>query len=68
MDGMSKEQQCKLRIVKTTKPEHKKDGKNWRIRGKRRPEVSLGLYKNKPSIKTCVDRLTQVAGHEYGKR
>lgn len=67
MDGMSKEKQCKIRIVKTTKPEHKKDGKNWRIRGKRRPEVTLGLYKTKPSIKTCVDRLKNVAGHEYGK-
>jgi phosphopantetheine adenylyltransferase len=67
MDGMSKEKQCKIRIVKTTKPEHKKDEKNWRIRGKRRPEVSLGLYKNKPSIQTCVKRLKQVAGHEYGK-
>ena len=37
----------KRRVVKTTKPEHKKKGYNWRIKGKDRPEISIKLYKSK---------------------
>ena len=39
----------KRRVVKTTKPEHKDKGYNWRIKGKERPEISIKLYKSKPS-------------------
>ena len=33
----------KRRVVKTTKPEHKEKGYNWRIKGKERPEISIKL-------------------------
>ena len=35
----------KRRVVRTTKPEHKEKGMNWRIKGKDRPEISIRLYK-----------------------
>ena len=40
----------KRRVVKTTKPEHKEKGYNWRIKGKERPEVTIKLYKSKPDF------------------
>ena len=33
----------KRRVVRTTKPEHKEKGMNWRIKGKDRPEISIRL-------------------------
>ena len=60
------EAQFKRRVVKTTKPEHKEKGYNWRIKGKERPEISIKLYKNKPDFKEFSKQLRRVAGHEFG--
>jgi len=38
----------KRRVIKTTDPEHKEKGYNWRIKGKDRSEISIKLYKSKP--------------------
>ena len=38
----------KRRVVKATDPEHKEKGYNWRIKGKKRPGISIRLYKEKP--------------------
>ena len=54
------------RVVKTTKPEHKDDGYNWRIKGKDRPNISIKLYKEKPSFKEFTKQMKRVAGHEFG--
>ena len=56
----------KPRVVKTTKPEHKEKGFNWRIKGKERPEVTIKLYKTKPDFKEFVKQMKRVAGHEFG--
>tara|TARA_B100000902_G_C27306611_1_gene915887 strand:+ start:1608 stop:1940 length:333 start_codon:yes stop_codon:yes gene_type:complete len=56
----------KRRVVKTTKPEHKEKGYNWRIKGKDRNEISIKLYKNKPDYKEFVKQMKRVAGHEFG--
>lgn len=56
----------KRRVVKTTKPEHKDKGYNWRIKGKDRPEISIKLYKEKPSYKEFTKQMKRVAGHEFG--
>ena len=55
------------RVVKTTKPEHKEKGYNWRIKGKERNEISIKLYKNKPSYSEFKKQMKRVAGHEFGK-
>ena len=60
------ESQFKRRVVKTTKPEHKEKGYNWRIKGKDRPEISIKLYKNKPGFEEFKKQLRRVAGHEFG--
>ena len=60
------EAQFKRRVVKTTKPEHKEKGYNWRIKGKERPEISIKLYKSKPDFKEFSKQLRRVAGHEVG--
>ena len=60
------ESQFKRRVVKTTSPEHKEKGYNWRIKGKERPEISIKLYKNKPDFKEFSKQLRRVAGHEFG--
>ena len=60
------EAQYKRRLVKTTKPEHKAKGYNWRIKGKERPEISIKLYKNKPGQAEFNKQLRRVAGHEFG--
>ena len=44
--GETWEQGYKRRVVKTTKPEHKEKGYNWRIKGKERDESSIKLYKS----------------------
>lgn len=56
----------KRRVVRTTKPEHKEKGYNWRIKGKERPEISIKLYKDKPSYQEFVKQMKRVAGHEFG--
>ena len=56
----------KRRVVKTTKPEHKEKGYNWRIKGKDRPEVTIKLYKEKPSQAEFNKQMKRVAGHEFG--
>ncbi len=56
----------KRRVVKTTKPEHKEKGFNWRIKGKERPEVTIKLYKNKPDFAEFSKQMKRVAGHEFG--
>jgi len=58
----------KRRVVKTTKPEHKEKGYNWRIKGKERPEISIKLYKSKPSQSEFNSQMKRVAGHEFGTR
>lgn len=55
------------RVVKTTKPEHKEKGHNWRIKGKERPEISIKLYKEKPSQAEFNKQMKRVAGHEFGE-
>ena len=60
------EAQFKRRVVKTTKPEHKEKGYNWRIKGKDRPEISIKLYKSKPDFAEFKKQLRRVAGHEFG--
>jgi hypothetical protein len=60
------EAQYKRRLVKTTKPEHKEKGYNWRIKGKDRPEISIKLYKSKPGQAEFNKQLRRVAGHEFG--
>jgi hypothetical protein len=56
----------KRRVVKTAKPEHKEKGYNWRIKGKERPEISIKLYKEKPSQQEFNKQMKRVAGHEFG--
>ena len=56
----------KRRVVKTTSAEHKKKGYNWRIKGKERPEISIKLYKDKPSQAEFNKQMKRVAGHEFG--
>ncbi len=56
----------KRRVVKTTKPEHKEKGYNWRIKGKDRDEISIKLYKEKPSFAEFKKQMKRVAGHEFG--
>lgn len=56
----------KRRVVKTTKPEHKEKGYEWRIKGKDRPEISIKLYKTKPDFAEFKKQMRRVAGHEFG--
>lgn len=55
------------RVVRTTKPEHKEKGFNWRIKGKERSEISIKLYKEKPSQAEFNKQMKRVAGHEFGE-
>jgi CYTH domain-containing protein len=54
------------RVVKTTDPDHKKDGHNWRIKGKDKANLSIKLYKEKPSQAEFNKQMKRVAGHEFG--
>jgi hypothetical protein len=56
----------KRRVVKTTKPEHKEQGYNWRIKGKKKDNLTIKLYKTKPSFDEFVKQMRRVAGHEFG--
>lgn len=62
----SYEDQFKRRVVKTTKPEHKEKGYNWRIKGKARDEVTIKLYKKKPDFKEFEKQMRRVAAYEFG--
>ena len=64
--GETWKQGYERRVVKTTKPEHKAKGYNWRIKGKERNEISIKLYKKKPSYKEFTKQMKRVAGHEFG--
>ena len=55
----------KRRVVKTTKPEHKEKGYNWRIKGKDKAHLTIKLYKNKPSQEEFNKQMKRVAGHEF---
>ena len=54
------------RVVKTTKPEHKEKGYNWRIKGKDKSHLTIKLYKDKPSQEEFNKQMKRVAGHEFG--
>ena len=56
----------KRRVVKTTKPEHKEQGYEWRIKGKDKDNLSIKLYKKKPSQEEFNKQMRRVAGHEFG--
>ena len=56
----------KRRVVKTTKPEHKEKGYNWRIKGKKKDNLTIKLYKSKPNFDEFVKQMKRVAGHEFG--
>lgn len=56
----------KRRVVKTTKPEHKEKGYEWRIKGKDKDHLSIKLYKSKPSFDEFKKQMKRVAGHEFG--
>lgn len=56
----------KRRVVKTTDPEHKEKGHKWRIKGKEKSNLSIKLYKEKPSYKEFTKQMKRVAGHEFG--
>lgn len=56
----------KRRVVKTTKPEHKEKGYNWRIKGKDKSHLTIKLYKDKPSQAEFNKQMKRVAGHEFG--
>ena len=64
--GETWEDGFKRRVVKTTKPEHKEKGYNWRIKGKERDEISIKLYKKKPDFEEFEKQMKRVAGHEFG--
>lgn len=55
------------RVVKTTSDDHKEKGFNWRIKGKDRSEVTIKLYKEKPSQEEFNSQMKRVAGHEFGE-
>ena len=38
----------------------------WRIKGKDRDEISIKLYKDKPSFAEFKKQMKRVAGHEFG--
>ena len=54
------------RVIKTTKPEHKADGYEWRIKGKDKANLSIKLYKTKPDQAEFEKQMKRVAGHEFG--
>ena len=65
--GETWKQGYERRVVKTTDPEHKAKGYNWRIKGKERDNISIKLYKEKPSYDEYTKQMKRVAGHEFGK-
>ncbi len=64
--GETWEKGFERRVVRTTKPEHKSKGYEWRIKGKERAEVTIKLYKKKPGFAEFTKQMKRVAGHEFG--
>ena len=62
----SYEAQYKRRLVKTTDPEHKAKGFNWRIKGKKDSSLTKKLYKTKPEQGEFNKQMKRIAGHEFG--
>ena len=62
----SYEAQYKRRLVKTTDPEHKAKGFNWRIKGKKDSSLTKKLYKTKPGQGEFNKQMKRIAGHEFG--
>lgn len=58
--------QYKRRLVKTTDPEHKAKGFNWRIKGKKDSSLTKKLYKTKPGQGEFNKQMKRIAGHEFG--
>ena len=56
----------KRRVVKTTDPDHKEAGHNWRIKGKDKSHLTIKLYKEKHSQQEFNKQMKRVAGHEFG--
>ena len=56
----------KRRVVKTSDPEHKEKGYNWRIKGKKDGSRTMKLFKKKPSFNEFVKELKRIAGWEFG--
>lgn len=56
----------KRRVVKTTDADHKEKGYKWRIKGKDKDNLTIKLYKEKPSQKEFNKQMKRVAGHEFG--
>ena len=64
--GETWEDGYKRRVVKTTDAEHKEQGYDWRIKGKERPNISIKLFKQKPTQAQFNTQMKRVAGHEFG--
>ena len=62
----SYEAQYKRRLVRTTDPEHKAKGFNWRIKGKKDSTLTKKLYKKKPGQGEFNAQMKRIAGHEFG--
>ena len=62
----SYEAQYKRRLVKTTDPEHKEKGYNYRIKGKKNSALTKKLYKKKPDQGEFNKQMKRIAGHEFG--
>tara|TARA_X000001036_G_C20478888_1_gene724797 strand:- start:491 stop:922 length:432 start_codon:yes stop_codon:yes gene_type:complete len=62
----SYEAQYKRRLVKTTDPEHKAKGFNYRIKGKKDSSLTKKLYKKKPGQGEFNAQMKRIAGHEFG--
>ena len=60
------EDQYKRRVVKTTDPEHKEKGFDWRIKGKKDSKRTMKLFKNKPSFQQFKKELRRIAAFEFG--
>jgi hypothetical protein len=68
MESESSEAGYRRHLVKTTDPEHKAKGMNWRIKDKERPEISIKLYKEKPSQSEFNKQMRQVAVDKLKKQ
>jgi len=62
----SYEAQYKRRLVKTTDPEHKAKGYNWRIKGKKNSSLTKKLYKTKPNQAEFNRQMRRIAAYEFG--
>tara|TARA_Y100000592_G_scaffold64028_1_gene99798 strand:+ start:100 stop:354 length:255 start_codon:yes stop_codon:yes gene_type:complete len=60
------EAQYKRRLVRTTDPEHKKKGFEWRIKGKKNSSLTKKLYKKKPNQAEFNRQMRRIAAYEFG--